>query len=218
MERIDDANDIIHLCFRSKPPTKPQDFCLLRSWRFDKDQFRLDAIGPELLVIPLGVITKSRYKLEVGLQHSPSPDRSGLFWGYREDVAIKNARTPETPFARFQFLCFMREQDGKGVPRFFVYRGKCELRFNAQGDLRADIVPRERVEAPLPNGEQILIAEVNSDGLRSARFGALDLAALCTAEVNKTYPTDDNRGGLGLVAFRFGCTFSNVRLTIDSKK
>jgi hypothetical protein len=183
----------------------------VRKYRWDAGEYLLEVKAPDTLLFLLGTTTRPRFGLEAGITQAPWTGRVGLFWGYREDAARKAERQPGVEFAWYQTVCVWHDRGAKGEDRFAVRRGRGALTYNPRGEVVPNLAFQKQQQIPLPVGEIILQIEVEPKGLWRARFGAIDLSALCADEVNKAFRADPSPGGIGLLALSHSATFSNVR-------
>jgi hypothetical protein len=182
-----------------------------RKWRWDRGQQLLEVHDSDLL-FQLGTTSRSRFTLETGITQAPWTGNVGVFWGYREDAAVKSARTAGKEFAWFQTVCVWHRVAENGGDRYSVRRGRCAASYDRFGELQVDTHFSSQHEVPrLERGEKVLRISVEGKRLTRALLGPVELTSLCSDAVNKSVEAEPYQGGVGVVALSHQGTFANAR-------
>ncbi len=183
-------------------------------WRWDEKLQTVTVTAPDnLLLFQLGTTSRPNFTLDVMVRQAPWTGGVGVFWGYREDAAVKAARKPQVPFAWFQMVCLWREIQPKTTEeRFFMRRAHVTLNYSPRGTIVPGMrfLARQDVEYPPRGREALLRIEVAQERLKGARFDALPLKGLHTEPVNDLFKAEPATGILGTVSLSASTTFSNV--------
>jgi serine/threonine protein kinase len=186
-----------------------------RKWRWDEGLRLLEVKGSGTFLFPLGTTTRSRFTFEAGIDQAPWSGNVGLFWGYREDAAIRRDRKPGPEFATFAFLLLAHRVGASGEDVYSVRRGSGALRFDRQGELLIHTHYHAKHDLPqLVGGEKMLQIVVDQGLLRRALFGSIELTSLCSDGAGRPSPG----GALGLLALGHRATFANVRFLASSNR
>ncbi len=189
-----------------------------RRWRWDQGQHLLDVKGPGTLLFPAGTTSRSRYDFEAGIAQAPWMGQVGLFWGYREDAALRGAKAPDKVFARFQMLVIWHRTGPQGEDLLSVRRGKAALHYDALGEMQTSAHYSCKHDVPLHQGEKILAISVQGGRLSRAVLGQVELTKLYSDAANKTYAALPYQGALGAISLSHHATFSNLRFLAHSAK
>ncbi len=188
-----------------------------RRYRWDADALQLDVKGIGSVLFLLGTTSRAQYALEAGVAQAPWTGNVGVFWGYREDAAAKQARTPGREFAWFQMVCIWHKVGGRNESLYSVRRGKGALSYDPAGELLVHTTMSYQHEVPLLfGGEKILALTVERNRLARALLGSLDLTKLYSAEANGAFASEPYQGGLGVFTLAHHATFSDVRFIAHS--
>jgi serine/threonine protein kinase len=202
-----------------------------RKWQWDKGSQRLDVFGSHELIFSLGRTSRRSFTLEAGIVQAPWTGNVGVFWGYRENAAVKSSKVPNREFARFQFVKFDRIESGPTV----LERGVGHLWFDSNGELC--VHPHVNTKEDLPPlvvGEKILSIVVKGNRLSQLMVGALELSGLCSSDANRDagrlmkfdengdagilIETDPYEGDVGVLALAHHARFVNFRFIAFGNK
>jgi eukaryotic-like serine/threonine-protein kinase len=188
-------------------------------WRFDKNLQTLDVKGADDLLFPLGKTSRSRFSIETGIAQAPWKGNFGIFWGYRENAAVKKNKTPDTEFAWFQLIVTEYHEDNVKGSYLMFLRGKGSLFFNALGELKMNTRRKAGQDVVLPNPrEKVLKIAVQDRQLILARFDVIDLKKLCSPATNGLFEPESYAGAIGLFTQGYSGTFSDARFFANSVK
>jgi hypothetical protein len=183
-----------------------------QTWRWDEGRQLLDVKGTRTLLFPVGTTHRHNFDLEVGVAQAPWTGGVGVFWGYREDAALKSTKAPGKKFARFQMLAIdSRPGPPPGWPVYTVRRYQVALTHNTLGEVITNPHCRRTHVVPGPRGEKVLAICVRRKQLLRASFGGIDLTNLCAHEINKLFAADPYDGALGVISLGHTATFTNLR-------
>ncbi len=186
-------------------------------WQSDPTREVIDFKGPGLFLFPLGNTTRTRFTLEAGVSQSPWTGNVGLFWGYHENAAVKDAKTPGQKFAWFQLVYIGHRTGDRKEHVYYASRARAELWHNARGEVKVHRHDRDEQEMPLIDPGQIVLSlDVHHDRLSRATFGAFELFRLYSDETNKLFESDANAGEVGVVSFSNSVSFSKARFAARS--
>ena len=191
-----------------------------QKWRWEAGHQTVEATWPDTLLLELGTTTREAFLIEAGIKQIRWTGNIGLFFGYREDQAVRLAKRPDTTFAQFQMVT-LSVLHRNGQELHFVERAKAELSFNDRGAINFNMIfdrdHRQQVPNPV-RGEAILSLQIDHGELFRARLGNDDLANLCRAEANAQCTRNSYSGGLGLVSLGHHAMFGNARFLASTEK
>lgn len=184
-----------------------------RIWTWNKKHRLLEVHGPKVLLFPLGTTSQAQFELQVGITQSPWAGNVGVFWGYNEDAAARQARVPDQKFAWFQMVYLVRVDD-KGRSSNYLWRGKGTLTYDKSGAMQVapDASHSEQLGA-LDSSETILLIKVDQNRLIRVAFGSKDLTSLSSKDTNQLYLEQPFQGSIGLITLGNDATFGNVWFT-----
>jgi eukaryotic-like serine/threonine-protein kinase len=187
-----------------------------RAYRWDAGENQLKVEGDGTLLFLLGTTSRSRFGFEAGLRQLPWSGNAGIFWGYKEDASLRAAARAWQKFAWFQMMVLRKETGKKLENRFFVQRARGSLFCNQFGDIVSNLAFLSRHDVLMPTDETILKIEVESNRLRHAWFGSVNLEKLFDEDANKVFRQEPYAGGLGLITDSTSTVFSDVRFILRS--
>ena len=187
----------------------------VRKWRWDQGQQQLEVHGPDLVFL-LGTTSRSSFTFEAAIAQIPWTGGLGMVWGYRENAEAKTTKTADQEFAWFQVICIWHSIGDKGENHYFVRRGKASLCYDASGEMK--IAPHWTVQQEVrsPDGQKILVIDVERNRLGHAWLGSVELTDLSSDAAHKALASEPYQGALGLIAFSHQGTFSKVRFIAQS--
>ncbi len=190
-------------------------------WRWDADRQFVEMKGGFATLVNLGMTARKNYNFEVVITQNPFTGQAGVFWGYREDEALKARREPGKVFASCQVLrLFRRRESDHPGDKFGVQRCQVQLLYNDRGNMVAQTHTVAEQELPplTASREQVLQLEIDDKRVQAARYGSVELTALFSDASNMRTKDDAYQGGLGVVIFSNHAMFSNARLCFRSNR
>jgi len=188
-----------------------------RSGFWSRDAERLDVPGPKDHYYLLGSTQSHDFDFEAVIEQSPWSGYVGMFWGYQEDRGIKNARTANVAFAKFQCIHIVRPPNSIGG---VSQRNQGTLHFSTPGHVASRLVPptyNHKISALA--GKIRLRLEVTANRLSLVEINGERMDGVYSADskANLAFENNSNQGGIGLLTLGNASTFSDVRFVLRSK-
>jgi serine/threonine protein kinase len=191
-----------------------------RSGAWHRGGERLDVPGPLDHFLLLGATERSHFDFEAVIEQAPWSGYVGIFWGYQENSEVKEKKTPNEPFARFQCLHILHAPDDGGKNRYVAQRNKGTLHYSKTGNVASRLLPPSPSEAVKGlSGKVRLKIEVAANRLVLVEVGGERISGLYSAssKTNDFFASEPYQGRIGVFTLGNAATFSDVRFMLKSK-
>jgi hypothetical protein len=174
----------------------------------DRQQLRMDTSG--LVLLPLGSVSGSTYKIQIGFRQNNWKGSFGLYFGFRTELLPNGESAHKYQEVRLLQKPTEREREG---PRYFLHRRSATLRVDDRGTLSERSRDLAWSEVNLVDlGEQILEVTVAPGELQKVRWAGQDQPDLTCAAVNALFQQMDYDGDFGVTNYKAATTVSNARI------